>query len=282
MVNDNKNDKEEHSIKNSYTLIALKIERFKKYLKRVIFSDKMNGEIYSYDIISMFLDKLSDAILSTVNPVIVSKRFFDRIRKSFIVKNEIKRLNEKKEELVMAIIGILPEETSYESCIKTGDKIKEVIENPDFIKEFEKINKVFEDLSPKEQKNLMIHTAKVINKSFFQMESVITKKAIEVSDPGNVLLLGRTLSYARYLTNEFIDVVKRRPDEKEHISFCLNCVMILLTKILAIYFKKMEYEDLYEDLSFITLYIYDTNPEYFGNLENVDRSIFTMLGDESA
>lgn len=113
------------------------------------------------------------------------------------------------------------------------------------------------------------------------MENAVTKNLIDTDDAGNMILLGRALQYGGYLTNKLIEILKKRPHDTESMEFHLNCLMILLIKILGIHFQKMKYDDLYSDISFITIYIYEEDPEYFGDLEKVDRSIFSMLGDES-
>lgn len=260
---------------------ASNMERFKKPWVKIVYGDKMNGEIYSHDIINNFSIQLYDALLSLVNPITVSKTILNKWHKSYLIKKQIGYFEEKKEVLTQALIGILPEKTSYESCIETKEKFEKLIEDPKFEVEFDKINKFFDDLTPEKQEEIMIHAAEMMNNTFLEVEENISDRVIDSSDPGNMLLLGRTFRYARYLLNEVVRDINRKSKDKERMEFHMSCIMILLARILAISLKKVDYEYLYSDISFITLYIYNNDPDYFGDLEDVDRSIFTMLGDKS-
>ena len=265
-------------IKDSYTS---KVERFKKIFQKYINSGKMNTTIDTEMVLNSFLNTLFDAFLASLKPVVGSIDLLRKKHKDYLINREIEALSKKKEKLVMAIMNASPEEISYESYTKVSEKFKEIIENPEFEENFKRIDKLFQDLNPEEQINLLNNTGKNIHKMILEIRDDISTKLIETSDKENMLILGQAFRCVDFLIRDLIESTKRKKHiDDEHISFCLNYSAVLLSKILAIYFNKINYDALYSDIAFITFYTHINNPHFLNEPKEVDDSLFTILGAE--
>lgn len=241
----------------------------------------MNGEMYSYDVINRYSDKLFDAVLSSFNPIIGSMDYLRRMHKSFLIKKEINTLSKKKKELITTIIDLLPEETSYKSYVKLEEKFKEIEKNPNFKKSFAKLDKLFKDITEEERTKLVIVTATKMNKNFLKMRNDISHGLIKTIDTENMIVLGQALRCMEFILKELIENMKKRSPDTENMKFCMSIMITLLTKILAIYFGKMEYKDLYPDIAFVTLHTSKTHPQFLGKIDGINDSVFAILGEEN-
>ena len=233
----------------------------------------MNKTVDSSEILQTFSDGLYDALLSALSPVVGGVEYLRRMRQEYRIRKEIQSLKRKRQKFVLTLAGMLSEEIIGEEYDKIGEKLKRIQENSLFMEDFEKLNNLFGSLDRQDQINIMIETAKTTLKFISTMRDEISTNLIGSSDPEHMLVLGQALKCGEQMVNDIILSMKKKPPDIQNTEFCVNVLLVLLTKLLAISMEKMEIESLYSDIAFC---IYHTLPQ----IEvSIDDAAFAILGE---
>lgn len=157
---------------------------------------------------------------------------------------------------------------------RIGEKFKRIQENLLFLKDSEKLNDLFGSLDRQDQINIMVDTAKTTLKFFSNMRDEISTNLIGSSDPEHMLVLGQALRCGEQMVGDIIVSMKKKPPDIHHTEFCVNFLLVILTKLLAISIEKMEIEGLYSDIAFC---VYHSTPLVEGS---IDDAAFAILGEK--
>ena len=233
----------------------------------------MNRTVDSSEILQTFSDGLYDALLSALSPVVGSVDYLKRMHQEYRIRKEIRSLQRRRLEFILALTGVLSEEIISEEYDKIGEKLKKIQEDPLFVEDFEKLNNLFCSLDRQDQINIMIETAKTTSKFFSAVRDELSTNLIGSSDPEHMLVLGQALKCGEQMVNDIILSMKKKPPDIQNTEFCVNVLLVLLTKLLAISMGKMEIESLYSDIAFC---IYHTLPQIEGS---IDDAAFAILGE---
>ena len=225
----------------------------------------MNDFICSAEVLQSYADELYTTALSVVSPVGVLKP----MRKEYIRK-EMQSLYGKRKEFVLALTDVLLEDITGYGIIR--EKIKKIKENPQFAKDFEKVDKVFSSLDEEEQIQMIIESAKMARQLFSAMRDVAANMIGSVN-PEHMLILGQALRCGQQMVDDVVESMRKKPPDMQCAEDCMNVLLVLLTKFLAVSVGKMDIELLYNDIAFC---IYHANPQIEGP---VDAAAFAILGE---
>lgn len=255
------------------------IEEFDKFiyywlLRMLDLGGNMNRVMSSSEMLQASSDGLYNTLLSIISPIFGGVEYLKRMRKEYLIRKELRALHQKKQEFILALIGVVPQEDSYEQYDELHKKLKEIQESPRFRKNFEKLNKIFDSLNERDQMNILLETAKRTHQIFSEMRSQISTKLIEASDIEDVIILGQALRCGEMLVGDVIESVNKKPPNLKHTRFCMNFLLVFLIKFLAIIIGKMNPQDLYRDIA-LCLYFCRVDTRGLG-----DDSAFAILGEK--
>ena len=233
----------------------------------------MNETVTSFGILQTFSEELYNALISVLSPVTGGADYFKKMHKEYRIRKEIHSLRRKQREFVLATTGTLLQEIAGEYD-KVGETLKKIQRDPQFKKDFEKLNNLFHSLDPQDQVNIICETAKMTQKMFSAMQDEISKNTVGSSDPKRMLILGQALRCGEQMLGTIAGSMKKRPPDMRQTTFCINFLLVLLAKLLAISIEKIEVEALYKDIAFC---IYHTKPQIKGP---IDEAAFAILGED--
>lgn len=236
--------------------------------------DAMSETISSSEMLHISSDGLYDALLSIISPVFGGVDYVKRMRKSYLIKKELNALNRKKEEFLLALTNVVPEEASYEQYAELHKKFREIQESPKFRKHFEKLNQLFESLSKQDQRNIILVTSNKTKEMFLEMRKQISNNLNEASDIENMIVLGQAIRCGLILVDDIISSMSKTPPKVDDIRFRMNLLLVLLIKFLEINMKLMDPQILYGDIA-LCLYFYRSESQDIGN-----DSAFAILEDK--
>lgn len=228
----------------------------------------MNNSIGAAEVLQSYVDELYTTALSVVSPV--GGVLLKPMRKEYIRK-EIQSLYGKRKEFVLALTDVLLEDITGYGII--SEKIKKIKENPQFVKDFEKVDKVFSSLDEEDQIQAILETAKMARQIFSAMRDDVAANVIGSLNPEHMLILGQALRCGQQMVDDVVTSVRKKPPDMQCAEDCMNFLLVLLTKFLAISGGKMDIELLYNDIAFC---IYHTEPQIEGP---VDAAAFAILGE---
>jgi len=236
-------------------------------------TDEKDEKASSFKIIQTHSEELYNALLSILSSVTGSADYLKEMHKEYCIRMEIHSLQKKKQKIILAITSALPQEIA-ERYDRIGENLRKIQKNPQFVKDFEKLNNLFHSLDPQAQVNIICETAKMTQKMFSAMQDEISKNTVGSSDPKRMLILGQALRCGEQMSGTIAGSMKKRPPDMRQTTFCINFLLVLLAKLLAISIEKIEVEALYTDIAFC---IYHTKPQIEGP---IDEAAFAILGED--
>lgn len=231
------------------------------------------NEPVTVEILQTFSGELYDALLSALSPAIGGVDYFKRMHKEYRIRKEIQSLQRKQEEFVLAITETLLQEIS-EGHDNVGENLKKIQETPQFVKDFEKLNTLFSSLDPQDQINIIVETSKMTQQIFSEMRDEIAENTVGSSNPEHMLVLGQALGCGEEMLDSLVASMKKKPPDMKQAQFCINFLLVLITKLLAISIEKMDIDELYHDIAFC---VYYTKPQIEGPVDDV---AFAILGED--
>jgi hypothetical protein len=230
------------------------------------------NEPVALEILYAHSGQLYSALLSVMSPVIGGVDYFKKMHREYRIRKEIQSLQRKQEAFVLAVTGAL--QGTIEEYDKAGENLKKIQDNPQFVADFEKLNTLFNSLDAQDQINIIVETAKMTQQVFTAMRDDIAKKGVGSSDPEHMLVLSQALRCGIIMLDTLIASMKKRPPDMRQTEFCVDFLLVLLTKFLAISIGKMDIDRLYDDIAFC---IYHTKPQVD---YPVDKAVFSILGED--